>query len=677
MADLRPRRIVHLDLALGLPGEGLDGDGGPVFLVVWWRHLLLGYEQVHGGATVPELAARVAHLVGPSVGSRLLGTGYRQPRAGLEPARPPGLDAVLALARPLRELEDQLVDESEDATAVTLAICTRDRPEALDRCLRSIAEAVEAPDEVIVVDNAPDVATTREALRGYPAFRYLPEPRPGVSAARNAAVREATSDVVAFVDDDVVVHPRWLAPLRRAFADSDVMAATGLVLPAELETEAQVAFETKYGAPSPRLKQARYGMGFLRATVAHGMPVWQIGAGTNVAIRRAAFELVGDFDERLGAGAAGCGEDSEFWYRLIAEGWTCRYEPDSVVFHHHCRETDVLVRQIHDHTRGHVAALFVQFARFHHGGNLRRALLALPKYLAKRTLRAFARRAAERVGLAARRPVDLYSPELTGYWRGLAYLPLAATPQPPRHKAAVRAFLRRNPFPRPYTLGFFYREKMRAIHRIAPDFPVGQVLEVGGRSGLGRLLYPAAHVAMVDVEEGHGAAEVNADPRVRVVVANATDLPFPDGSFDVVTFFDILEHITDDALAAKEALRVLRPGGFVLVATPSQHWRFPYHRALAPICPTDEDMIAEWGHVRRGYAPTDLARLFGRAPVKTEGFISPLTALGHDLAWSKLPEPARRGLCGLVSPLTWLAYRLQPASRPGTEIAASWRKPDR
>jgi hypothetical protein len=86
--------------------------------------------------------------------------------------------------------------------------------------------------------------------------------------------------------------------------------------------------------------------------------------------------------------------------------------------------------------------------------------------------------------------------------------------------------------------------------------------------------------------------------------------------------------------------------------------------------------MAEWGHVRRGYSPPELARLFGHPPVKTAAFITPLTALGHDLAWSKLPEPVRRALCGLVSPLTWLAYGLQPASRPGTEIAASWRKPD-
>jgi SAM-dependent methyltransferase/GT2 family glycosyltransferase len=512
----------------------------------------------------------------------------------------------------------------------------------------------------------------------FPAARYVPEPRPGLSAARNAAVRAATRDLVAFVDDDVVVHPQWLAPLRRAFGEADVMAVTGLVLPAELDTEAQVAFETLRGGLGLGCERARYGRDFLRATVGYGMPVWKIGAGANMAIRRAAFALVGDFDERLGAGAAGCSEDSEFWYRLIAEGWTCRYEPDSVVFHHHRRGTEALAKLVHDYTRGHVAALFVQFARFRHAGNLRRALLAMPKHFAKLTLRALARHAAERARLTPRHAMNLYRPEVAGYVSGLAYLPVAAIRQPPRHKAPLRAFLARNPFPRPLTLGFFYREKMRAIHRIAPDLPAADVLEVGGgRSGLARLLYPAARITTIDLDEQHGVADVNRDPRVRFLVADATDLPFPAASFDVVTFFDVLEHIPDDARAAAEALRVLRPGGFVLVTTPSQHWRFPYYRALARICPTDEDLMAEWGHVRRGYAPPDLARLFGRPPVATAGFISPLTALGHDLAWATLPEPARRALCGLVSPVTWLAYALQGASRPGTEIAASWRKPDR
>jgi glycosyltransferase involved in cell wall biosynthesis/SAM-dependent methyltransferase len=674
MPDLRPRRILHVDLSTGLPERGVEG---PVFLVVWWRDLVLGYAHLSADASATELATRVAQLVAPSVARRILGTS-REPRPpGRAPEPNPDFDALRSLEAPLRRLDSALDAGSDHLPTVTVAVCTRNRPDSLERCLQSITSAAPGPDELLVVENGIDGGPTREVVDRFRAARYVAEPRPGLSAARNAAVRESSSEALAFVDDDVVVHPRWLVPLRRGFDDDRVMAVTGLVLPAELETEAQVAFETTHGGLGLGYQRAYYDRSFLRATVAYGMPVWKIGAGANMALRRSAFDLVGDFDERLGAGAAGCSEDSELWYRLIAEGWACRYEPDSVVFHHHRRENAALARQIHDYTRGHVAALFVQFGRFHDPGNLRRALLALPNWFAKRTVREVARRGAESVGLAPPRPVATFRPELAGYLRGLAYAPFAVTPQRPRHKAALRPFLARNPFPRPYTLGFFYREKMRAIHRIAPDCPAREVLEVGGgRSGLARLLYPEAQVTTVDVEEEHGGAEVNRDPRVRFVVADATALPFDDASFDVVTFFDVLEHIPDDARAAKEAMRVLRPGGFVLVTSPSQHWRFPYYRVLAPLCPTDQDMIAEWGHVRRGYAPPDLARLFGRAPVKTAGFITPLTALGHDLAWSKLPESARRALGGLVSPLSWLAYSLQPASRPGTEVAASWRKPD-
>ncbi len=366
MADLRPQRIVHLDLAAGLPPAGLDGGGGPIFLVVWWGDLLLGYEQLARGVNGPELAERAAHLIGLSVGRRLLGAGYAPPRPSLEPGPVPALDAVLALVDPLERLAAGAASAPEKTPTVTLAICTRDRPEALERCLRSVAEADPAPDEVLVVDNAPCTAATRALVARFPRFRHVPEPRPGLSSARNAAAREAAGELIAFVDDDVVVHPRWLAPLRRAFAEADVMAVTGLVLPAELETGAQVAFEHMYGGLGLGYERARFGRDFLRATVARGMPVWTVGAGANMAIRRSAFDLAGDFDERLGAGASGCSEDSEFWYRLIAEGWTCRYEPDSVVLHYHRRETKALARQIHDYTRGHVAALFVQFARFHH-----------------------------------------------------------------------------------------------------------------------------------------------------------------------------------------------------------------------------------------------------------------------------------------------------------------------
>ena len=77
-------------------------------------------------------------------------------------------------------------------------------------------------------------------------------------------------------------------------------------------------------------------------------------------------------------------------------------------------------------------------------------------------------------------------------------------------KAALSQFLARNPFPNGLTDGLFYREKMRAIHRVAPDLATKQsapsrILEVGGgRSGLAGLLYPGSQCVTLDLDPALG-----------------------------------------------------------------------------------------------------------------------------------------------------------------------------
>ena len=245
-----------------------------------------------------------------------------------------------------------------------------------------------------------------------------------------------------------------------------------------------------------------------------------------------------------------------------------------------------------------------------------------------------------------------------------------------RGKAPFAEYLRRNPFPNPYTEGFFYREKMRAIHRVAPDVPLAEILEVGGgQSGLTSLLYPYAGITNVDLDEDVARSPVNLGPRIRFLRADATSLPFDDASFDAVTMFDVLEHVEDDRAAVAEALRVLRPRGFLLVTTPNERWRFPFYRLLRPICLSEDEMIEKWSHVRRGYALAELERLVGTRPSAHADFITPLTVICHDVAFSQLPAAVRRGLCAALAPVTLLGYALPAATVRGTETASSWQKP--
>jgi glycosyltransferase involved in cell wall biosynthesis len=270
------------------------------------------------------------------------------------------------------------------SVTVTVIICTRDRPDPLARCLASLPAQSLVPDEVVVVDNASEGTMTRDVALAA-GVRYLREDRPGLDVARNTGLLAATSQVIAYTDDDTELHPRWLERLVGAFDEESVMAVTGLVLPAELATQAQWIFETRWGF-GRGFDRVDFGPEFYRRTRRQGCPAWEIGAGANMAFRREVVRAVGLFDERLDVGAAGCSGDSEYWYRIMAAGWTCRYEPTAVVYHYHRRETQALAKQIRAYMRGHVAALLVQYERTGDRGNLRRAFLVLPSYYLLRTL---------------------------------------------------------------------------------------------------------------------------------------------------------------------------------------------------------------------------------------------------------------------------------------------------
>ncbi len=244
-------------------------------------------------------------------------------------------------------------------------------------------------------------------------------------------------------------------------------------------------------------------------------------------------------------------------------------------------------------------------------------------------------------------------------------------------KAPLSAFLARNPFPNGWTDGLFYREKMRAIHRIAPaiigiEGARARILEIGGgRSGLAHLLYPDAEVVTVDLDfalRGSGSSAAT------FVCGDARRLPFADSTFDAVTLFDVLEHIRDDDAAAHEALRVTRPNGAVLVSTPNTDWHYPFYRFMKPLCPPEAELMASWGHVRRGYSAAQLTALFGASPERSATFINPVTSFYHDLAFSRLPRRVRKPLYAVAAPVVSIGYLAHRPGTPGSETAFAWRR---
>jgi GT2 family glycosyltransferase len=212
--------------------------------------------------------------------------------------------------------------------------------------------ALQVPDEngstlfeVLVVDNAPSDERTHEVVESRPTVRYVREPKPGLDFARNRAVQDATGEILAFLDDDVTVDHGWLDGLREAWSENpDAAAFTGLVLPYELETDAQVLFE-QGGGFRRGFEKIRYGQ-MLPGNPLHPCGAGIFGAGCNMAFRREILLKLGGFDDALDTGAPlPGGGDLDIFYRVIRAGYPLVYEPRYLVFHQHRRETEKLRRQ--------------------------------------------------------------------------------------------------------------------------------------------------------------------------------------------------------------------------------------------------------------------------------------------------------------------------------------------
>lgn len=375
-----PVAIVDVDVGRPLADVHVASRYSHAWVVVMLRGAPVGVVSLElrdGGCPAPALAAAIHRGVGAALVRRLasdVAEGLRPPSGG-EVAGGDGLIGAL--------LRLPAADDGAPAMPLSVAVCTRDRPRQLAACLRALRGLRYPSLDVMVVDNAPRSHDSRLLVeREFPEFRHVLEPTPGLDWARNRALAEARGDVVAFVDDDAAVDPGWATAVARAFAlNPEVAALTGLVLPSELETDAQLLFEhnnTGFGRGfTRRWARARRGPPF-GALAWHG-DVGRLGTGANMAFRRSLLATIGGFDPALDVGTVtDGGGDLEMIFRVLKHRRTVVYEPRAVVRHEHRRGDDELLAQVRGWGTG-MAAYLERTAHVHPEERLGGRLLRLRK----------------------------------------------------------------------------------------------------------------------------------------------------------------------------------------------------------------------------------------------------------------------------------------------------------
>jgi GT2 family glycosyltransferase len=248
--------------------------------------------------------------------------------------------------------------------AAVVLCTTGTQQDTLARCLQALTRLNTRDFEVIVVDNRPSSPHTRALVEGFLApcrIRYVPEPRPGLARARNTGVAVAhDATYVAFTDDDVVVDPEWLAWLLEPFAQPQVEAVTGLVMPLRLGSPAEKRFE-HYAGFGKGVSGARYDGGEHAADDRFLYPYWggMFGSGNSMAFRRDALDAVGGFDPALGAGTPTAGgEDLAAFTDVVLHGGQIVYEPRALCWHEHRGDEQALRTQVHNYGIGLTALLW-------------------------------------------------------------------------------------------------------------------------------------------------------------------------------------------------------------------------------------------------------------------------------------------------------------------------------
>jgi GT2 family glycosyltransferase len=291
-------------------------------------------------------------------------------------------------------------------TSLTVAVCTRNRPRHAEQALAALDHQVDPRFEILVVDQSDaDDQALHDRIERNPSVRALRSTGRGLSRARNAALAATTTAWIAFVDDDCLVDPAWVAELRAALERHPGVAfVSGTVGTANVPAGDHLAAAAR---PVPQER------------VLSGRHVWpqHIGFGVCMAVRHDVAVRLGGWDERLGAGTPDfpAAEDMDFNYRLLRAGEAALVTPRMRADHDQWRTPDETVRLYEGYARSWAA-----FAMKHVRSGDRRGGLWLWSIGLRGQARMWASAVRHRSGLRGRVAAAQARGLVAGTVRGLA-----------------------------------------------------------------------------------------------------------------------------------------------------------------------------------------------------------------------------------------------------------------
>ncbi len=219
---------------------------------------------------------------------------------------------------------------------ISIIISTYNRSSSLLDTLRSLSEMVVPEEigwEVLIIDNNSN-DETKSVIQNFIRknrhlnFKYVMEPRQGKSFALNLGVETAEGEIIAFIDDDVLVDKNWIVNLFQCFKLYDCDGVGGRILPIFSDRTPEWVKQNRDLLGGP-LVIYNYGESIQIYDKNRHFPF----IGANMAFKKSCFIKYGLFRTDLGPGRKISSEDTEFFSRVSNENSKLYYCGNALVYH--------------------------------------------------------------------------------------------------------------------------------------------------------------------------------------------------------------------------------------------------------------------------------------------------------------------------------------------------------